>query len=63
MGGKYTKAQKAATTKYLAEKTETITLRLPKGKKAVYIEYAKSRGISFTALVQELLDKEINKNS
>ena len=56
MGGKYTKAQKAAAVKYIATKTESIQLRVPKGKKAEYQELAKSQGKSLNRLVQDLLD-------
>lgn len=59
MGSKYTKAQKAATTKYLAEKTEEVKVRVPKGKRAEYQEFAKSQGKSLNKLVQELLDSAI----
>ncbi len=56
MGNKYTKAQKQATERYLAEKTESVQLRFPKGKKSEYQEFAKSQGKSLNKLVQELLD-------
>ncbi|MDE7361514.1 MAG: hypothetical protein K2N38_06220 [Oscillospiraceae bacterium] len=59
MGNKYTSAQKAATIKYLTEKTEEVRVRVPKGKKSVYQELAKSKGKSLSKLVQELLDEEL----
>lgn len=61
MGGKYTNAQKAASMKYIASKTESIQLRVPKGKKTEYQEFAKSQGKSLNALVQELLDNAMKK--
>lgn len=60
MGGKYTKAQKDATMKYISDKTESIQLRVPKGKKEKYRAFAKSQGKSLNSLVQELLDSAIN---
>lgn len=62
MGSKYTKAQKSATTKYIAEKTDEIKIRVPKGKRAEYQEFAKSQGKSMNKLVQELLDNAIKKS-
>ena len=62
MGGKYTNAQKAASMKYIASKTESIQLRVPKGKKAEYQEFAKSQGKSLNGLVQELLEDAMGKS-
>lgn len=62
MGGKYTNAQKAASMKYMASKTESIQLRVPKGKKSEYLEFAKSQGKSLNGLVQELLDNAIKSD-
>lgn len=61
MGNKYTVAQKAATIKYLAEKTEEIRIRVPKGKKAEYQKFAKSQGKSLSKWVLDLLDAEMKK--
>lgn len=62
MGGKYTNAQKAAAIKYIANKTESIQLRVPKGKKDEYHKFAKSQGKSLNKLVQDLLDNAMKTN-
>ncbi len=59
MGGKYTDAQKRATMKYLEEKTDLIRFRAPKGSKAKYQALAKRRGKSLTAVIIELLEREL----
>ena len=60
MGGKYyTEAQKRATMKYLASKTELFQVRMPKGSKAKYQALAKRRGKSLTAVIIELLEREL----
>lgn len=61
MGRKYTAAQKTATIKYLAEKTEEIRVRVPKGEKSKYQELAKAKGKSLSKFVLDLLDAEIKK--
>ena len=61
MGAKYTDAQKRASTKYLAEKTDLIQLRIPKGDKVRYKEHAERQSKSLTALIVELLEKDIKK--
>lgn len=63
MGAKYTASQKAASEKYLKNKTENLQLRVPLGKKSKYRELAKQRGTSLNRLVQDLLDAEIEKGS
>ena len=40
MGAKYTEAQKAASQKYLGEKTDSIQIRTPKGTKQRWREAA-----------------------
>lgn len=62
MGSKYTDAQKKASMKYLAQKTDDISLRVPKGKKAEYKTYAQKQGKSLTALITELLEADMLKN-
>ena len=46
MGSRYTEAQKAASLKYLKEKTDDIRIRTPKGKKDKIAAYAKEHGES-----------------
>lgn len=59
MGAKYTDAQKRAAVKYLAEKTDLIQLRIPKGSKDRYKVHAERRGKSLTALIVDLLEQDI----
>lgn len=51
-----------ASIKYIASKTESIQLRVPKGKKAKYQEFAISQDKSLNNLVQELLEDVIGKS-
>ena len=50
---------KNAIKKYLAEKTDDIRIRVPKGKKDEYKNFAVERGVSLNALICELLDQAI----
>lgn len=50
-----TKAQKEATKRYLAEKTDEIKIRVPKGKKAEYMQLAADQGQSLNAVINRLL--------
>ncbi len=59
MGAKYTDAQKRAATKYLAEKTDLIQLRVPRGEKERYKAHADRRGKSLTGLIVDLLERDI----
>lgn len=60
MGKEYTKAQAAATKKYLQNIGE-YKLRVAKDKKTEYMNYAKSKGKSLNELIIELLDREIER--
>ena len=51
-------AQRKAIDKYLAEKTERITLRFPKGKKEVYQQQAAAHGKSLTQYIIDLLEAD-----
>ncbi len=59
---KVSEAQKKAANKYL-EKFDDIKIRVPKGKRDIYKEYAASKGTSLNNLIVALLEKdmEINK--
>lgn len=56
MGAEYNEAQKKASIKYLSEKTESIQIRVPKGKKSEYKDFAESQGTSLNKLICSLLD-------
>ena len=60
MGATYNEAQKRASVKYLAEKTDNIQIRVPKGKKDEYKAFAAKCGISLTGLICELLERAMN---
>lgn len=56
----YNEQAKERTMKYMKEKRDKLTLDMPKGKKERYKSYAESKGKSLTALIMELLDKDMN---
>lgn len=56
----YTEAQKKASLKYMAEKTDDIRLRVPKGLKEKYRKEAEKRGASMTQFIINCVEKEIN---
>ena len=59
MGDKYTEAQKRASIKYLAEKTESIQIRVPKGHKEILKSAAAARGLSLNQLIIQLMEREL----
>lgn len=48
-------SQKRASKKYLTEKTDEIKIRVPKGKKAEYMQLAAEQGQSLNAVINKLL--------
>ena len=52
---------KNAIKKYLAEKTDDIRVRVPKGKKDEYKLYAQSKGMSLNAYIISLIEADIKK--
>ena len=56
MGSKYTEAQKAASMKYLKEKTDSIQIRTPKGTKDRWKDAAAARGISLQQLIIDTVE-------
>lgn len=61
MGATYTDAQKRATMKYLAEKTDNIQIRTPKGTKDTWKAAAADRGISMQQLIITAVNAYIGK--
>ena len=57
----YDEKSKERTMKYMAESRDKLTLNLPKGDKDIYKEFAESQGKSLTALIVELIEKEMKK--
>lgn len=60
MGGTYTSAQKKASVKYLAEKTDSIQIRTPKGTKERWKDAATNRGKSLNKFIIDTVEAEIN---
>lgn len=56
------KAQQRAVAKYMKENYEEIKIRVPKGKKAMLQQYAKSNNTSVNRLIWHLICKELNIN-
>ena len=54
-------AQKKATNKYL-EKFEDIKIRVPKGCRDKYKEYAASKDMSLNNLIISLIEKDMANN-
>lgn len=52
-------ARKKANDKYIKEKCDEIKIRVPKGKKEIIQNYAKSKNTSVNNLVNKLLDEEM----
>lgn len=58
----YTEAQKRASIKYMAEKTDDIRLRVPKGYKERFKKEAEKRGMSMTQFIIQSVEKSINED-
>lgn len=52
---------KNAIKKYLAEKTDDIRIRVPKGKKEEYKEQAAAKGMSLSSYIISLIEADISK--
>lgn len=57
----YNEKIKERVMKYMAESRDKLTLNLPKGDKDRYKAFAESQGKSLTALIVELIEKEMSK--
>lgn len=57
-----TDAQRRARDKWLAEKVETINVRVPKGTKEVYKAHAESQGESVNAFLQRAATETIERD-
>lgn len=58
MGATYNDAQKKASIKYLADKTDSVQIRVPKGKKEEYKALAASKGLSLNAYIIKLIEQD-----
>lgn len=54
-----TEAQRRASEKYIKENLEQIAIRVPKGKRQEYKDFAESQGKSLAGLIIELMEKEM----
>ena len=59
---KTTDAQKRASTKWLSEKVENVTGRVPIGKKAVLQEHAKAHGESLNAFLYRAANETMERD-
>lgn len=57
----YTDRQNKATQKYQKENLEQVRFWVTKGKKEEYKKFAESRGLSLTALIVQLIEREMGK--
>lgn len=55
----YDEKSKERTMRYMKEKRDKLTLNLPAGDKDRYKAHAESKGKSLTALIVELLEKDM----
>lgn len=62
MGSSYTEAQKNASIRYLKEKTDSIQIRVPKGKKEEYKQRAERKGESLNAYIIRLIEQDIQND-
>ena len=59
MASKYNEKAKERTMRYMKEKRQKLTLNLPLGDKDRYKAHAESKGLSLTALIVELIEKDM----
>lgn len=60
MGSKYTEAQKAASIKYLKEKTDDVRIRTPKGTKDRWRAAAEVEGLSLQQFIINAVEAAIS---
>ena len=58
----YSEAQKNATLKYKAKTYEKINLDVKIGTKAIWKEQAAKRGLSLTAYITHLIEKDMEND-
>lgn len=59
----YNESSKKATLKYIKENLEEVRFRVKKGEKDRYKAHAEKRGKSLTALIVDLLERDIKEYS
>lgn len=60
---KYSEKQNKWTQDYIKKAYDTITVRIPKGKRAEYNEHAKARDKSLSQLIIDLIESDIENLS
>lgn len=58
-----TDARRRAVSKYLKESVDEIKIRVPKGEKARYKEYASDHGESLNAFIIRAINETIENNN
>ena len=56
----YTPARKAANSKYIKGKIDTLTIYLPKGKRQALKDIAENKGVSLNRLIITTLEDALN---
>ena len=59
----YSRAQNIATQKYIKNNYDEIKIRVPKGRKSFYQQYAIKSGFSLNAYIVSALEKECKSSS
>lgn len=57
-----TDAKRKSIAKYLKEKVEDIKIRVPKGKREEYKEFAEKEGKSLNRYIIDLIEKDMKEN-
>ena len=57
----YTDASNKAVQKYISKNYDQISIRIPKGNREKYKQFAESKGKSLNAFIIQLLNDEINR--
>ena len=64
LGAKYTEAQNKATQKYIKAAYDTISLRVPKGKREYYKNTVQTMGYdSLNSFIVKAIDEKIDRES
>lgn len=58
----YTQAQGKATQKYIKENMDRFNLQMKKGEKEKYQRFAQSKGLSMTAWIIGLMEKDMQND-
>ena len=59
----YTQAQNKATQKYQKENMDQIAIRVPKGKREIYRNFAEKNSESLAGMIVRLIEKEMENSN